>query len=103
MKKWLRWLGLITFGVVSCIILIFWIFLVDTIVKRYIEKVGTQGRQPEACPEMVDSRNGHVGQGFSPASFDFRPVIGPSVLRPLTTDYGQLTFYPQCAPCLCVR
>ena len=23
---------------------------------------------------MVGSRNGHVGQGFSPASFDFRPL-----------------------------
>lgn len=42
MKKWLRWQGLIVFGVVSCIILIFWIFLVDTIVKRTIEKVGTK-------------------------------------------------------------
>ena len=42
MKKWLRWQGLIVFGVVSCIILIFWIFLVDTIVKRYIEKAGTK-------------------------------------------------------------
>ena len=42
MKKWLRWQGLIVFGVVSCIILIFWIFLVDTIVKRTIEKAGTK-------------------------------------------------------------
>ncbi len=42
MKKWLRWQGIIVFGVVSCIIFIFWIFLVDTIVKRYIEKAGTK-------------------------------------------------------------
>jgi uncharacterized protein (TIGR03545 family) len=41
MKKWLRWQGLIVFGVVSCIIFIFCIFLVDSIVKRYIEKAGT--------------------------------------------------------------
>ena len=32
---------------------------------------------------MVGSKNGHVGQGFSPASFDFRPLAsGPLIFSP---------------------
>jgi hypothetical protein len=40
---------------------------------------------------IVGSKNGHVGQGFSPASFDFWPLTsGPLIFWPLVsaTDYG---------------
>ena len=42
MTKWLRWHGLIAFGVVSISLFFFWFFLADLLVKRSIEKAGTR-------------------------------------------------------------
>ncbi len=42
MTKWLRWHGLIAFGVVSIFLSLSWFFLADMIVKRSIEKIGTR-------------------------------------------------------------
>ena len=41
MTKWLRWHGLIMFGIVSLSLLLSWFFLADLLVKRSIEKTGT--------------------------------------------------------------
>jgi uncharacterized protein (TIGR03545 family) len=41
MSKYIRWKGLLAFLVVTLIICAFWFLLVDTIVKRTIEKYGT--------------------------------------------------------------
>ena len=42
MTKWLRWQGIVVFGVVSILFFSFWSFGADTIVKRSIEKAGTR-------------------------------------------------------------
>jgi len=42
MKKWLRWQGLVLFGVITALVIIFWYFLADRIVKRSIETTGTR-------------------------------------------------------------
>jgi uncharacterized protein (TIGR03545 family) len=41
MTKWLRWQGLIVFGVISLLLFLFWFIFVDMLVKRSIEKTGT--------------------------------------------------------------
>ena len=44
---------------------------------------GTKLGRDKSLDYMVGSRNGHVGQGFSPASFDFRPLAsGPLIFSP---------------------
>ena len=42
MTKWLRWHGLIAFGVISISLFLLWFFLADLLVKRSIEKTGTR-------------------------------------------------------------
>ncbi len=42
MIKWLRWHGLIAFGVISISLFFLWFFLADFLVKRSIEKAGTR-------------------------------------------------------------
>ncbi|MBW2514995.1 MAG: TIGR03545 family protein [Deltaproteobacteria bacterium] len=42
MTKWFRWHGLIAFGVITISLIMVWVFLVDPIVKRSIEKTGTR-------------------------------------------------------------
>ena len=42
MTKWLRWHGLIAFGVISISLFVLWFFLADLLVKRSIEKAGTR-------------------------------------------------------------
>ena len=53
MTKWFRWHGLIMFGVVSLLLLLFWFFLADLLVKRSIEKTGT--RVVGAKVELADA------------------------------------------------
>ncbi len=40
--KWLRWQGLVLFGVVMALIMVFWFLLADRIVKHAIQKTGTR-------------------------------------------------------------
>ena len=42
MTKWLRWQGLIVFGLISILLFLFWFIFVDMLVKRSIEKTGTR-------------------------------------------------------------
>jgi len=42
MKKWIRWPGLIVFGVVVLILMGFWWLLLDSLIKGWIEKGGTR-------------------------------------------------------------
>lgn len=42
MKKWVRWQGLILFAIILLLICGFWFFLADLLVKRLIERTGTQ-------------------------------------------------------------
>lgn len=42
MKKWIRWPGLIAFGVVVFILVGFWWLLIDNLIKGWIEKGGTR-------------------------------------------------------------
>jgi uncharacterized protein (TIGR03545 family) len=42
MGKWIRWQGLTVFAAVLILLLAFWFLLVDVLVKRLIEKTGTQ-------------------------------------------------------------
>lgn len=53
MTKWLRWHGLIVFGIVSISLLFFWFLLADWLVKRAIEKSGT--RVVGARVELADA------------------------------------------------
>ena len=53
MTKWLRWYGLIAFGIVSISLLLFWFLLADWLVKRAIEKSGT--RAVGAMVELADA------------------------------------------------
>lgn len=41
MKKWIRWQGLIPFVVLVAVLVLFWVLLFDSLVKRAIEKTGT--------------------------------------------------------------
>ncbi|HEY6010930.1 MAG TPA: TIGR03545 family protein [Nitrospirota bacterium] len=41
MKKWVRWWGLIAFCAVVALITVFWLFFVDGIVRRVVERTGT--------------------------------------------------------------
>ncbi len=41
MKKWIRWWGLITFVVIAALLTVFWLFFVDGIVRRVVERTGT--------------------------------------------------------------
>jgi hypothetical protein len=42
MKKWIRWQGLTFFAAILILLFAFWFLLVDALVKRLIEKSGTQ-------------------------------------------------------------
>lgn len=53
MTKWIRWHGLIVFGIVSISLLFFWFLLADWLVKRTIEKTGT--RVVGARVELADA------------------------------------------------
>ena len=39
--KWIRWRGLVAFVIISAVVSVFWFFLIDRIIERYIEKAGT--------------------------------------------------------------
>jgi uncharacterized protein (TIGR03545 family) len=41
MKKWIRWWGLIAFAVIAALLTVFWLFFVDGIVRRVVERTGT--------------------------------------------------------------
>ncbi len=41
MKKWVRWRGLIAFIAVAALVTIFWLFFIDGIVRRAVERTGT--------------------------------------------------------------
>jgi uncharacterized protein (TIGR03545 family) len=53
MTKWLRWHGLIGFGIVCIVLLSFWFLVADLLVKRVIEKSGT--RVVGARVELADA------------------------------------------------
>jgi uncharacterized protein (TIGR03545 family) len=42
MTKWLRWQGLMAFGILFILLFLFWFFLADMLVKGTIEKAGTR-------------------------------------------------------------
>lgn len=55
MKKWIRWQGLIVFVALIAVVVLLWIFFIDGIVRRAIEKTGTFIVGAE-----VDVKNAHV-------------------------------------------
>ncbi len=56
MIKWIRWQGLIAFFVVVGVIVVFWLLVVDGIVKHLIQKTGTQIVGAEVDVKKADVR-----------------------------------------------
>ena len=42
MKRWIRWKGLIAFAACVVVIALIWVLVVDAVVRRVIETVGTK-------------------------------------------------------------
>lgn len=42
MKNWIRWKGLVAFAITAAVIVLVWVLVVDVVVKRTIEAVGTR-------------------------------------------------------------
>ena len=96
MNKIFRWQGLIVFGVVACLLLFVWFFLVDHFVKRFIEKSGTQvvGAKVELADAdvrlfppgltlttlQVTNPDSPMFNAFEAGRIDFSPD-GPNLLR----------------------
>jgi uncharacterized protein (TIGR03545 family) len=41
MKKWIRWWGFVAFFAVAALLIVFWLFFIDGIVRRVVERTGT--------------------------------------------------------------
>jgi uncharacterized protein (TIGR03545 family) len=41
MKKWIRWWGFIAFLAIAALLIVFWLFFIDGIVRRVVERTGT--------------------------------------------------------------
>jgi uncharacterized protein (TIGR03545 family) len=56
MTKWIRWQGVIAFVIVAGILAVFWLLILDGLVKRTIEKTGTLIMGAEVNVKDVDVR-----------------------------------------------
>ena len=87
MKKWLRWKGLIGFGVTVLVLVLFFILFIDSIIKNSIEYAGSRMAGAKVELDQAEFR-------FSPLGMNLKrlQVTNPDIPMQNIVDIRQISF-----------